>query len=125
MPRGSLLALSPHLDDAVFACGDLIASQPVTFVATVFTAGPSPGDGRRRLWDADCGFHDGQPVMRVRRAEARAALSLLAALPMWLPFRDAQYRAHGEVTDVATVLDAVIRCLRPSMLAMPLGMFHS
>ena len=39
--EGRLLVISPHLDDAVFACGRLIASHPSCVVVTVFAGLPA------------------------------------------------------------------------------------
>ncbi len=56
------LIVSPHLDDAVFSCRDLLASQPGMLVGTVFTATPEAA-GMRTAWDARCGFADAQSAM--------------------------------------------------------------
>jgi LmbE family N-acetylglucosaminyl deacetylase len=117
-----LVAVSPHCDDAVFACADFIAAHPGARVVTVFAAGPA--DARLRPWDADCGFEPGDDVMRVRRAEDRAALALLAAQPIWLRFRDDQYGHTGDVGDIARALTRIVDALRPSVIAAPLGLFH-
>jgi hypothetical protein len=36
-----LLVVSPHLDDAVFGCGELIASRPGATVARLFAGPPA------------------------------------------------------------------------------------
>ncbi|MEU6881604.1 PIG-L family deacetylase [Streptomyces sp. NPDC046712] len=73
-----LIALSPHLDDAVLSCGALLLYArervPVT-VATFFTrAGPPPYtlSGRQYLRQAGCA--DAEELYAARRAEDRAVL---------------------------------------------------
>jgi len=115
--------LSPHCDDAVLGAGELLASRPGSIVVTIF-AGRPPAGAPLTEWDAAAGFTDGDDVMAARRAEDRAALSLLAARPCWLQFRDAQYGgplgADAIVGDVA----AAIKAWRPATVAIPLGLFH-
>ena len=92
--------VSPHLDDAVFACGQWIASSTRPVVLTIF-AGAAPRDARLTVWDRECGFDEGDDVMALRRMEDRAALERLGATPCWLDFRDDQY---GEPRDPASPL---------------------
>ena len=85
------LFISPHLDDAVFACGALIASSKAPVVTTVFAGRPPPGTALTS-WDAECRFAAGDDVIGLRRNEDRDALDVLVARPVWLDFRDDQYR---------------------------------
>jgi LmbE family N-acetylglucosaminyl deacetylase len=119
-----VLVVSPHLDDAVFACGDFIASRPRTRVVTVFAGGPAPGDAALRPWDADCGFTEADDVIRARRAEDQAALTLLGASPIWLSFRDDQYGGDADAATIADALTALIDALAPPTVVIPLGIFH-
>lgn len=121
---GPMLLVSPHCDDAVFACGDLLAGHPAAVVVTVFAGGPSPMPPVTR-WDAAGGFRDGDDVMAARRAEDREALGVLEARPVWLPFLDAQYGASPSVVEVAEALHAVIASTGPVSVLAPLGLFHS
>ena len=116
--------VSPHCDDAVFACGDLLAACPGAIVVTVFAGRPA-SYGPVTPWDAACGFRAGDDVMRRRRAEDRDALRRLGATPVWLDFCDAQYGAPPHVGAVARVLDAAIAATRPTAVFAPLGLFHS
>ena len=79
--------MSPHLDDAVFGCGQWIASSASSIVVTIF-AGAPPADAALTAWDAECGFRGGDDVIAARRAEDRTALARLNATPIWLDFRD-------------------------------------
>ncbi|MFO1200767.1 MAG: PIG-L family deacetylase [Burkholderiaceae bacterium] len=122
--NGTLLVVSPHCDDGVLGCGDLIRAHPGARVVTVFAAGPerygAPSD-----WDRRAGFGPGEDVMAARRAEDRDALAMLGATPCWLPFRDAQYAPPPRSGLLAHDLAGLIEAADPSWVALPLGLFHS
>ena len=120
---GEHLFVSPHLDDAVFACGEWVASSPSSVVVTIF-AGAPPAGAALTSWDAECGFEDSDGVIAARRAEDRAALTLLGATPIWLDFRDDQYGEPRTTQTVAETLASVIAHARPSAIHFPLGVFH-
>jgi LmbE family N-acetylglucosaminyl deacetylase len=118
-----MLVVSPHCDDAVLSCGDLLRGNPGTAVVTVFGGSP-PGRPASTDWDRRSGFAAGDDVMAARREEDRLALAALSAEPEWLPFVDDQYDAPRSEGDVATALGATIDRLRPSRVVIPLGLFH-
>jgi LmbE family N-acetylglucosaminyl deacetylase len=121
---GRLVAVSPHCDDAVLACGQVLAAHPRALVVTCFagrTSPPPPLTG----WDGDCGFREGDDVVGLRRAEDRAALAEVGAAPIWLDFPDAQYAPSPTPEAVAAALAAVIVAARPGVVLLPLGLFHS
>jgi LmbE family N-acetylglucosaminyl deacetylase len=120
---GRLVVLSPHCDDAVFGCGELLAGRPGSEVVTVF-AGCPPAGLPLTGWDAAAGFGRGDDVMGARRGEDHAALLVLGARPRWLPFRDAQYGGPLTVEAVASGLAEAILPRRPAAVAIPLGLFH-
>src|SRR4051812_5407345 len=120
----ALLVVSPHLDDAVLGCGQLLFRQPGATVVTVFAGRPPAGTALTE-WDAASGFSPGDDVVGARRAEDRAALELLGAEPYWLDHLDSQYGASPSVTEVAASLGAVVTTLTPSTVVIPLGLFHS
>jgi LmbE family N-acetylglucosaminyl deacetylase len=118
------LVVSPHLDDAVFSCGDWLAGHPRALVATVFAGVP---DGITQLtpWDAACGFTDAQQAVAARRAEDSAALAALSASALWLDFLDSQYLdspSHGALREA---LDGVLERAAPGTVLFPAGLFHS
>ena len=121
---GRLVVISPHLDDAVFACGALLAAHPGATVLSIF-AGDPPADQPLTPWDRDCGFAPGDDVMAMRRAEDAEALALLGATPLWLDFLDAQYGATPSVETLASALRMSIAQIAPDTLFIPLGLFHS
>jgi LmbE family N-acetylglucosaminyl deacetylase len=115
--------LSPHLDDAVLAAGDLLRRAGDAVVLTVF-AGRPPAGAPLASWDADAGFAPGDDVVGRRRAEDRAALAHVGARPVWLDFRDAQYGPPAPPAALARALRAALTVLRPATVAFPLGLFH-
>ncbi len=117
------MVVSPHCDDAVFGCGELLAARPGSAVITVFAGRPEHGVPLTR-WDAAAGFDEGDDVMGHRHAEDRAALAVLGARARWLPFRDAQYGGPIAADAVVPGLAAAVRAYRPDVVAIPLGLFH-
>jgi LmbE family N-acetylglucosaminyl deacetylase len=122
-PTHPVMLVSPHLDDGVFSCGDLLDHSPGTQVVTVF-AGTPPAD-MATDWDARCGFSSATVAMRARRDEDLAALTHLGARPRWLDFLDAQYAPPPAPADIAAALHAVIDDEGPRTVLVPMGLFHS
>src|SRR5690242_3070034 len=91
-PRGAqpVLVISPHLDDAVFGCGQLLATYPGSVVITALAGRPA-SYATVTPWDELAGFAPGEDVIAARRAEDHAALAILQASPVWLDFSDDQY----------------------------------
>jgi LmbE family N-acetylglucosaminyl deacetylase len=116
--------VSPHLDDAVFACGQWIASSQEPRVVTIF-AGFAPRDVAPTTWDRECGFNAGDDVVALRRDEDRQALDALGARPLWLDFRDDQYGEPRGVQAIANALAEIVEREAPSAIHVPLGLFHA
>lgn len=116
--------VSPHLDDGVLSCGQLIGHYPGTTVATIFTAAPAAG-GPLTLWDAACGFSFAGQAMAQRRREDLKALGILGARPLWLGFSDSQYGDTPLATELAAALDEMLREEAPATVCLPAGLFHS
>ena len=121
---GDVLVVSPHCDDAVFSCGELLIAHPRSVVVTIFAGGP-PHGAALTAWDAAAGFGPSDDVVAARRNEDRAALALLRATPMWLDFRDAQYGPSPDAEPIASTLAQLVARLRPRKLVLPMGLFHS
>lgn len=91
--------LSPHLDDAVFSCGGIIASfisaGDIVIVITVFAGNPEPGPistyaaGLQDRWEV------AESPMIARRAEDRMACGRLGASVVHLQIPDAIYRRNA------------------------------
>lgn len=124
MSHRPLLAISPHLDDAVLGCGALIAARPGAVVLTVFAGRPAPG-AALTPWDRDCGFHAGEDVIGRRREEDAEAVSLLGASVVWLDFLDSQYHCSPTPEALLSAIGTVVRAHDPIEVVVPLGLFHS
>lgn len=68
---GTILIVSPHLDDAVFSCGELMAQHAGAIVVTVFSAAP-PAFNHLTAWDATCGFQTTAQAVASRRFRIHA-----------------------------------------------------
>src|SRR6476646_10755703 len=121
-----LLVISPHLDDGVLGCGEMLAAQPGSLVLSLF-AGPGRDPAVCTEWDAACGFTSARHALTVRETEDDAALGILHALASRLKFPDHQYRQAGERVSVdelaGAIRDAVSR-YQPHTVAIPFGLFH-
>jgi LmbE family N-acetylglucosaminyl deacetylase len=118
------LFVSPHLDDAVFGCGERVGASDASVVVTVF-AGFAPDGASTTAWDRECGFGAVDDVVGLRRAEDAAALAVLGATPWWLDFRDDQYGEPRPTSEIAKCLAHVIERRTPHTIHAPLGLFHA
>ncbi len=101
---GLAVAVSPHLDDAVFSAGGTLAVLAAAGwrvrVVTCFTAGvadPSPFALSTQL---DKGLDADVDYMALRRAEDAAALRRLGAEPVHLPLPEAPHRGYTSAADL-------------------------
>lgn len=117
-----LFIVSPHFDDAVFGCGALLAAHPDAAVCTVFAAPPE--QDMQTEWDTKAGFAGAFESIRARTIEDDIALGVLDAIPVRLPFRDAQYRDSPSISKLAAALEEAIYGSTVNTLLMPLGLFH-
>ena len=84
--------LSPHFDDAVLSCWQLLAGPADVTVVNVFTAEP-PAGTPPPWWDRATGATDPVERMRERRREDAAALALVGTSSVELGLLDDQYRS--------------------------------
>jgi LmbE family N-acetylglucosaminyl deacetylase len=120
-----VVVVSPHYDDAIFSCGELLSMLPTSTVLTVCTGVPE-NDALSTDWDRRCGFSSARQAMQARCLENAAALSVLDASGVDLGFLDSQYIA-GSRMDSELLADTVasnIEQLKPSSVIFPLGLFH-
>ena len=85
-------------------------------------------------WDRQCGFSEGQDVIRARRQEETAALAPLSASPVFLDLWDHQYRnpkfVYNDEADRALIdrgadeLETALLKLPTRTWLMPLGIQH-
>lgn len=141
---GQTCVVSPHFDDAVLSCADLISGVERCLVLTVFSDGPETA-GKISDWDRACGFSVGDDVMVTRATEDAAALVILRATPASLGF--SEYRAsiplwaraviarvirfvrsrHGSAELAMRIADALTDRLEQAnatSCAFPLGVYH-
>ena len=119
-----LVVLSPHLDDAVFSCGDLLRAHPGSTVVTLL-AGTPPDYEILTDWDRAAGFSRRDDVVAERRREDAEALRILGASPHWLPCLDGQYAAGSDLAELTGALEAALDALDSRIVLAPLGLFHS
>ena len=112
-----VLVISPHLDDAVLSCGDLIWQVPGCAVLTVF-AGDDVDWSELRAWDEMAGFAIGADVVAARVSEDDNALHSLGARGERLSFLEDQYRDSG-ITPSSEVLSEAIEAV-----LFPIGLGH-
>jgi LmbE family N-acetylglucosaminyl deacetylase len=122
--QNCLLTISPHLDDAVFSCGDVLAAHPGSVVVTVFAGIPSSPPALTD-WDAACGFLDSRAAVPIRRREDHGALQILQARAVWLDYPDNQYGGTPDISDLLQPLMSLVLEWHPQRLLVPLGLFHS
>jgi LmbE family N-acetylglucosaminyl deacetylase len=125
---GRVAVVSPHLDDAVLSCGEVMSRLDDCVVLTVF-AGSPPSWGIHRLWDHDLsGFPEGTDVVAARLGEDDAALGILGAGAARLNFLDEQYRQPGtdpSLEEVGGQIGAGVDGIGATTVLMPLGLGHN
>ncbi|MGN9809954.1 PIG-L deacetylase family protein [Micromonospora sp. BQ11] len=128
---GRAVAVSPHLDDAVFSVGGTLAALAAAGwfveVLTCFTASvpdPSPFALSTQL---DKGLPAHVDYMALRRAEDAAACRRLGAVPVHLPLPEAPHRGYVSAPELFAgvrsddpVGAALGAALRPRVLAADL-----
>lgn len=125
LEEGRLVTISPHYDDAVLSCGNLLAARPGSTVLTVFTGTPPDAASVTTDWDRRCGFPDARQAMDARSGENEAALRMLQLQGMDLGLLDSQYVEEGQDGRLTAALAAALSHLRPRVVLVPLGLFHS
>jgi LmbE family N-acetylglucosaminyl deacetylase len=115
--------VSPHLDDAVFSCGMLLATHPGSVVCTVFAG--EPPTRQSTTWDRASGFADSHEAMCARQWEDHRALALCGAYAVHLPFLDSQYASSPASADVAQALAHAWQQSGINRLVVPLGLYHT
>ena len=99
------LFLSPHLDDAAFSCGGLMAQLADagwrTVMMTAFTASVLPATGFALACQLDKGLDATVDYMALRRNEDREAAAILGVTDLrWLDLPEAPHRGYGSATEL-------------------------
>lgn len=125
------MIVSPHLDDALLSCGQLVAAldKHAALIVTVFAGEPDDAEHVWTDYDGKCGFSSARVALGMRRAEDRRACSVLRARWEHLNYVDSQYQPQPPVDAVAASLLHVVERLvaaddAPSMIVGPLGLQH-
>lgn len=125
-PDDPILVVSPHLDDAIYSCANLLIAHRGSSVVTVFAGAPNVmHDGYN---SASTGEPFAPDAITVRREEDRVALDRVNATPIWLELFEADYEDHRpDVRYVDLIRDDLIRVIndvRPASVFVPLGLIH-
>lgn len=131
------LALSPHLDDAIFSAGGTLArlarDKWRVVVATVFTASVPNPTGFALACQLDKGLSPAVDYMALRRDEDVAACAIIGAEPIWLSFAEAPHRGYESadmlfaglregdnvVDDIAPALKDLLDQQKPDLVLAP------
>ena len=101
---GVLLALSPHLDDAVFSAGGALSVRADAgwrvVVATLFTGNVAEPRGFALACQLDKGLGPEIDYMALRRAEDETACSTLGLHAIHLPLLEAPHRGYGSAVEL-------------------------
>ena len=89
VPRGRLLVVSPHLDDAAFSCAALLERAEAVDVLTVCAGRPDPP--RTGAWDRWTGFPDSDASIAARRREEIRAFEGTPHRVVMLDLLEGQY----------------------------------
>ncbi len=135
------LALSPHLDDAAFSCGGLLALLAEfgwdTCMATAFTATVMPATGFALACQLDKGLSAEVDYMALRRAEDREAAAILGVSDLrHLDFPEAPHRGYESAPalfgaqreddqvwrPLAEQVSALVDELHPALVLAPQGL---
>lgn len=126
LPTEPVIVISPHLDDGVLSCAQLIDVSSDVTVVTVLAGAPN---------ELHTGYNSkstGEPfapdAIKKRRGEDADAMSLLSSKFEWLDFLDGDYvNERPRVDDDHAMRDEIIRVLReerPASVISPLGLYH-
>ena len=135
------LVLSPHLDDAAFSCGGLMAQLADAgwrvCMATAFTRTVLPATGFALACQLDKGLSPEVDYMALRREEDRAAAAILGVADLrWLGLPEAPHRGYHSAAalfgpaldgdaiwrDLAGEIGRLIDELRPDLVLAPQGL---
>lgn len=117
---GRLVAVSPHLDDAVLSVGAFLGDRSdagtEVVILTVFAGDPESGLSACN-WDRLGGYETEGDATRARREEDAAACAIVGARPLWLPFSDWPYVDNRDERAIFAALEDAVR--EEDMLLVP------
>lgn len=119
--------ISPHLDDAVLSCGQMIDAEDNTEIVTVFGGIPQSTNDYVTAYDKKSGFSTSFEAMMSRREEDKAACKILKSTYQHLPYLDIQYVDDGiKSYDLDEIKMSIKRIVDSAdVVIAPLGLMHS
>lgn len=121
-----IVVVSPHLDDAVLSCANILEAYAATTVVTVFAGAPPVT--HRGYNSRVTGRRFAPEAIGVRREEDARALGAVGAHPVWLDLLEQDYATHRGEGDYSTVVAEALRGslerLHPETVVLPLGLWH-
>jgi LmbE family N-acetylglucosaminyl deacetylase len=120
-----IVVVQPHFDDGVMGAGHVLGTYPGSTCITVMGGPPPAYPSPPTEWDSLGGFVDGDDVVAMRVEEDRAALAVMAAVPVRLRFVDHQYLSKDQrasAAEVADELGAAIDAAGPTAVFVPMGL---
>ena len=119
-----IVVVSPHFDDGVFSCGELLARHLGSALLTVFAGVPTQR-ALRTEWDERCGFRNAWEALETRRGEDNHAAAELGASTRRQHFIDSQYGAAPTRAEVTAAIAGDVAAMGDDVLAIvPIGLFH-
>lgn len=137
--RKAIVLLSPHLDDAVFSVGGLMAALAeeghALHVITCFTRSVPNPTGFALNCQLDKGLGPEVDYMQLRRREDEEACCLLSAQPHWLDLPEAPHRGYSSASalfgniaeednvqaELLTRLQTAVEKIAPDLILSPIG----
>ncbi len=123
LPKGPLLLVSPHFDDAALSCAALLARPEPVDVLTVFAGDPDPP--RESFWDVGCGFRNSTEAGAARRAEDAAAFAATNHTMTRMDLLESQHldgpRSEADAEEIAAAVSAWAAEGGARTVALPAG----
>jgi hypothetical protein len=115
-----VVVISPHLDDGILGCGQLLVAADKPMVVTVFAG--LPHRWTSTAYDRGCGFETSAAAVKARRAEDVSACYVVEAFDSHCDLLDVQYR-NGEYP--TGIIDELCSQIAGSFhVVAPLGICH-
>lgn len=118
-----MLVISPHLDDAVLSCGEVIAAHPDTLVVTLFSGVPAE-TAQPMTREHASGLRAARQALAARRRQDRAALACIGGRALPLDFTDVQYDEPVSMEKLAMTLANVVLSVNPERILLPAGLYR-
>jgi LmbE family N-acetylglucosaminyl deacetylase len=121
-----VLVISPHLDDAVFSCGQLIKSRPDTTVVTVLAGFPA---GAHSGWSGrTTGLPTAEDANLKRREEDQNATRTLGAQAIWIDIQAQEYGPAAfpseRLQSIYEAIESAVATTQARSIFVPLGVTH-